>query len=72
MKWLGEPSVILKPMSDTLIAIFFGAGVGAWAYTQLAKRSGNANPGSTMLSAGFVGLIAAIFFFTMFKYVLHF
>ena len=62
----------MRPMSTFLIAVFFGAGVGAWAYSQLAKRSGNANPSTTMLSAGFVGLVAALFFFTLLKYALHF
>lgn len=59
-------------MSDYLIALFFGAGVGGWAYAQLARRSGNANPSSTLLSAGFIGLIAAVFIFTIAKFVLHF
>ena len=58
-------------MSDGLIALFFGFGVAGWAYSQLSRRSGNANPSSTMIAAGFGGLVAAIFIFTLFKFVLH-
>jgi hypothetical protein len=58
-------------MSDFLVAIFFGAGVGGWAYTQLARRSGNANPGSTVVSAAGAGLVAFIFIFTLMKFVLN-
>lgn len=58
-------------MSNFLVAVFFGAGVGGWAYAQLARRSGNANPSSTALAAGGAGLIAAIFIFTLFKFVLN-
>lgn len=58
-------------MSNLLVAFFFGAGVGGWAYAQLARRSGNANPGSTAMAAAGAGLIAAIFIFTLFKFVLN-
>jgi hypothetical protein len=58
-------------MSNFLVAIFFGVGVGGWAYAQLARRSGNANPGSTFTAAAGAGLIAAIFIFTLFKFVLN-
>jgi hypothetical protein len=59
-------------MSDGLVAIFFGAGVAGWSYSQLAHRSGNANPSTTLFAAGIAGLIAALFIFTLFKFVLHF
>jgi hypothetical protein len=59
-------------MSNGLVALFFGVGVGGWAYAQLARRSGNANPSSTVIAAGFLGLVAAIFIFTLFKFVFHF
>ncbi|HEX7368359.1 MAG TPA: hypothetical protein VF261_01730 [Candidatus Saccharimonadales bacterium] len=58
-------------MSDTLVAILFGLGIGGWVYSQLARRSGNANPGSTFTVAGIVGLVAAIIIFTVFKFILH-
>jgi len=59
-------------MSNGLVALFFGLGVGGWAYSQLARRGGNANPGSTAIAAGFAGLVAAIFIFTLFKFVFNF
>jgi hypothetical protein len=59
-------------MSDGLVALFFGVGVGGWAYSQLARRGGSANPGNTAIAAGAAGLVAAIFIFTLFKFVLHF
>jgi hypothetical protein len=58
-------------MSNFLVAIFFGFGVGGWAYAQLARRSGNANPGSTIMAAAGAGLVAAIFIFTLLKFVLN-
>lgn len=57
-------------MSNLLVAFFFGAGVAGWAYAQLARRSGNANPGSTYLAAAGAGLVAFIFIFTLMKFVL--
>lgn len=58
-------------MSDTLVAIFFGAGVGGWIYSKLARHNGGANPSSTLMAAGFIGLVAAIIIFTVFKFILH-
>jgi hypothetical protein len=58
-------------MSNFLVAIFFGAGVGGWAYAQLARRSGNANPSSTLFAAAGAGLIAAVFIYTFFRFVLN-
>lgn len=58
-------------MSNFLVAVFFGAGVAGWAYAQLARRSGNANPSSTFLAAGGAGLIAAIVIYTVFKFILN-
>jgi hypothetical protein len=58
-------------MSPFLVAIFFGVGVGGWAYAQLARRTGNSNPQSVALSALAVGVFAAIVIFTVFKLVLN-
>jgi hypothetical protein len=58
-------------MSNFLVSLFFAAGVAGWAWAQLARRSGNANPGSTIIAAGGAGLIAFIFAFTLLKYVLN-
>jgi len=59
-------------MSNGFISLFFGAGVAAWAYTKLARQSGNANPGNTMIAAGFIGFLAAAVIFTLVTFVLHF
>ncbi|MGH7241332.1 MAG: hypothetical protein ACREGB_03485 [Candidatus Saccharimonadales bacterium] len=58
-------------MSNFLVAVFFGGGVAGWAYSQLARRSGNASPSSTLMAAGGAGLVAAIFIFTLLKFVLN-
>jgi hypothetical protein len=58
-------------MSNLLVAVFFGFGVGGWAYAQLAKRNGNANPGNNAIAAAFAGLVAAIVIFTVFKFILN-
>jgi len=68
---LGAAICYNRLMSNGLIALFFGAGVGGWAYSQLARRTGNANPSSTFMAAGFVGLVAAIFIFILAKTLLH-
>jgi len=59
-------------MSSGLVSLFFGAGVAGWVYTQLARRSGNANPSSTYIAAAGAGVFAWIIFFTVFKFILHF
>jgi hypothetical protein len=58
-------------MSNFLVAVFFGAGVGAWAYAQLAKRNGGANPANNAMAAGLAGFVAAIVIFTVFKFILN-
>jgi hypothetical protein len=58
-------------MSPLLIAIFFGAGVGGWAWAQLAHRTGNNDQRSVAISALAVGVLAAVIIFTLFKFVLN-
>jgi hypothetical protein len=58
-------------MSDGLIALFLGLGVSAWAYSQLAKRNGNATPSTNVIAALFAGLIVGFIFYTIIKYTLH-
>ena len=58
-------------MSPLLVAIFFGAGVGGWAWTQLSRRTGNSNPQSVALSALAIGFFAAVVIFTLFKFVFN-
>lgn len=45
--------------------------MAGWAYSQLARRSGNANPSSTLTAAGIGGLVAAIFLYTLLRFVLN-
>jgi hypothetical protein len=58
-------------MSPLLIAIFFGLGVGGWAWAQLARRTGNNDQKSVAISALAVGVLAAVIIFTLFKFVLN-
>ena len=58
-------------MPDFLVALFFGAGVGGYAYAQLAKRNGNASPGNNAIAAAIAGFVAALVIYTVFKFTLH-
>ncbi len=58
-------------MSPGLIAIFFGFGVGGWAYSQLARRTGSSDPKGTALAALAAGVVAAVVIFTLFKFVFN-
>ena len=59
-------------MSNWLIAFFFGAGVAGWAYTMLARTTGNSVPSQTFGGAAIAGVLAFVFLFTLLKYVLGF
>ncbi|GEM_PF-875167 len=58
-------------MTPTLTSLFFAAGVAGWVYSQMARRTGSANPSSVFIMSGVAGVIAFIFFFTLLKYILH-
>jgi hypothetical protein len=58
-------------MSPALIAIFFGFGVGGWAYSKVAHSTGNSDPKSVAMVSVGAGLVAAIFIFTLFKYIFN-
>lgn len=58
-------------MSPFLIAVFFGFGVGGWAWAQLARRTGSSDQRSVALSALAAGVFAAIIIFTLFKFVFN-
>lgn len=58
-------------MSDVLVSLFVAAGVTGWLYAQLARRNGNASPQNNVLAAVAGGLLAAIVFFTLLKFILH-
>jgi hypothetical protein len=49
-----------------LFSVFFGAGVAAFAYTQMGKRAGYSNTGNVWLIVGVVFFIATAIFFTLF------
>jgi hypothetical protein len=58
-------------MSPALVAIFFGFGVGGWAYAQLERRTGSSDPKGVALSALGIGVAAAIVIFTLFTFVFN-
>jgi hypothetical protein len=49
----------------------FGGGVAAWAYAKLSRQVGAGNQQNAFIGAGVAGVVAFIFFFTLFKYVLY-
>jgi len=55
-------------MSSIVVALFFGIGAAGWVWTQVGRRTGNADPKSVYLTAGFAGVVAFIFFFTLLKF----
>lgn len=57
-------------MSSGLFALFFAIGVGAWIYNKTAQRTGN-NTKTSLTTAGVVGLIAFIVFFTILHFFLN-
>ncbi len=57
-------------MTSVLASIMFGAGVAAWVYAKLARSVGAGNQQNAFIGGGIAGLVAFIFFFTLFKYVL--
>ena len=59
-------------MSTVVIALLFGVGVGAFAWTKLERLTGNASPRNTYLGAGFAGLVAFLFLLSLLKWVLNF
>ena len=55
-------------MTAWVVALFFAAGVAAWTYSQIVRRSGVNNPRTSLPATAAVGIIAFIVFFT----ILHF
>lgn len=58
-------------MSSTLVALMFGAGIGGWAYAQLARRVGAGNQRNAFIGAAVAAVIAFLFFFTLLKYIFN-
>jgi len=59
-------------MSLAWMSLLFGLGVSGWIYSQLAKRTGNPNPANNFIAAGFIGLVVALIFFTLLKFMFNF
>jgi hypothetical protein len=58
-------------MNSVLASLMFGAGVAAFVWAKVGRRTGNADPKTVYITAGLAGLAAFIFFLTFFKLVLH-
>ena len=58
-------------MNNMIIALMFGAGVAAFVWTKVSRRTGNANPGQVYIVAGVAGLAAFVFLWTFLKFVLN-
>lgn len=58
-------------MNSVLASLMFGAGVAAFVWAKVGRRTGNADPKTVYMTAGLAGLAAFIFFLTLFKFVLH-
>ena len=59
-------------MSGWMISMFFAIGVTGWVYAKLARRTGNYSPKVTYGGALLAGVVAFIFVYTMFRFVLGF
>jgi hypothetical protein len=54
---------------NLLYAIFFGAGVAAFAYTRLGRRAGYGNTGNVWTIVGVIFVIATAVFVTIFGFL---
>lgn len=58
-------------MSAVVIALLFGVGVAAFAWSQLERLTGNARPTNTFIGAGVAGFVAFLFLLSLLKWVLN-
>ncbi len=58
-------------MNAVLISLMFGAGVAAFVWAKVGHRTGQADPKTVWLTAGLAGVVAFVFFITLFKFVLN-
>jgi hypothetical protein len=58
-------------MNSVLASLMFGAGVAAFVWAKVGRRTGNADPKTVYFTAGLAGVVAFVFFLTLFKFVLH-
>ena len=56
---------------DFLYSLFMGAGVAGFAYSRLGRRVGYGNTGEVWTVVGVVFILAAIFFYTILKFILN-
>jgi hypothetical protein len=56
---------------DFLYSLFFGAGVGAFAYSRMGRRVGYGNSANVWLIVGVVFVLTAIVFYTILKFILN-
>jgi hypothetical protein len=59
-------------MSSVVVALVFGIGVAAFAWSYLSRMTGNARPINTLVGAGVVGLLGFFVLLSLFKWVLNF
>ena len=58
-------------MNSILVSLMFGAGVAAFVWAKVGRRTGNADPRTVYFTAGLAGLGAFVFFFTLLKVVFN-
>lgn len=56
---------------NLLFAIFFGAGVAAFAYSKMGRRVGYGNSQNVWTVVGVIFVVVTIFFYTMLTFVLN-
>lgn len=57
-------------MTPFLTSLLFGIGVAGWIWSQVARRTGSADPKSTLMTAAGAGVAACVVLFTFLKFVL--
>lgn len=58
-------------MNTALASIMFAAGVAAFVWTKVGRRTGNGDPKTVYLTAGLAGVASFVVFFTLLKFVLN-
>lgn len=58
-------------MSSVVVALVFGVGAGAFAWSYLARMTGNARPTNTFIGAGIAGFMAFLVLLSFLKWVLN-
>lgn len=58
-------------MSSFVVALVFGIGAAAFAWSYIGRMTGNARPMNTLIGAGIAGLAAFLVLFSFLKWVLN-